>query len=129
MRSQQSEGRITLTMSHENRRRALAALLLGTIVALPGCADRSAQVRFNGEYYPAKVSRDRDAREQFQVAVRRVDRGLTGAREAGRYEAMRYCLKEFGTSDVDWVNGPDAEDGRLQISNGRLILNGECVTW
>jgi len=120
---------VIVTMSHKNRCRALAALFLGAIVVLPGCGDRAAKVRFNGEYYPAKVSRDRDAREQFQVAVRRVDRGLTGAREAGRYEAMRYCLKEFGTSDIDWVNGPDAEDGRLQVSNGRLVLNGECVTW
>jgi len=116
-------------MSHQNRRHALAVVLLGATVALSGCADRAAQVRFNGEYYPAKVSRDRDAREELQVTVRRVDRGLTGAREAGRYEAMRYCLKEFGTSDVDWVNGPDAEDGRLQVSNGRLLLSGECVTW
>jgi hypothetical protein len=98
-------------------------------MALPACGDRAAKVRFNGEYYPAKVSRDRDARKQFQVAVRQVDRGLTGAREAGRYEATRYCLKNFGTSDIAWVNGPDAEEGRLQLSNGRLLLSGSCVTW
>jgi hypothetical protein len=105
------------------------ALALGALVALPACGDRAARVQFNGEYYPAKVSRDRDARKQFDVSVRRVDRGLTGARAAGRYEATRYCLKNFGTSDIEWVNGPDAEAGRLQISNGRLLLSGECVTW
>ena len=120
-------------MNTQNRGRGLgrvfAVIAIGAMVVLPGCGDRAAKVRFNGEYYPAKVSRDRDAREQFQVAVRRADRGLTGAREAGRYEATQYCLKEFGTSNIDWVNGPDAEDGRLQVSNGRLLLNGECVTW
>ncbi|WP_306154947.1 hypothetical protein [Roseovarius sp. MMSF_3281] len=109
--------------------RILALVALAATMGLSACGDRAERVRFNGEYYPAKVSRDRDTRKQFQVSVRRVDRGLLGAREAGRYAATRYCLKEFGTSNIDWVNGPDAEDGRLSISNGRLSLSGACVTW
>ena len=107
----------------------IALTVLTAVMGLSACGDRSERVRFNGEYYPAKVSRDRDARDQFEVSVRRADRGLAGAREAGRYAATRYCLKEFGTSTIEWVNGPDAEDGRLRMSNGRLSLSGACVTW
>ena len=108
---------------------ALALIALGAILALPACTDRSGKVRFNGNYYPAKVSSEKDSREVFQVSVRQIDRGMDGALEAGRYEATRYCLKQFGTSEINWTSGPDAEGGRLPVDNGRLLLSGECVTW
>ena len=52
---------------------------------------------------------------------------LEGAREAGRYEAIRYCIDNFGSSDITWIAGPDAEDGTLTIANDRLQLRGTCT--
>ena len=52
---------------------------------------------------------------------------LDGAREAGRYEAIRYCIANFGSSDIAWTEGPDAEDGTLTIANDRLLLRGTCT--
>jgi hypothetical protein len=53
---------------------------------------------------------------------------LVGAREAGRYEATKYCINQYGTSDIAWVSGPDVEDGSLTINNDELQLRGACTS-
>jgi hypothetical protein len=108
---------------------AVLAFALGALMVLPGCASREAQVRFDGVYYPAKVNRDRENLDQFRVKVNRVSRGLEGALAAGDYEAKRYCLKTHGTSDIEWINGPESDNPRALIKGGRLAMNGKCVTW
>lgn len=109
-------------------RTALVLAVAGGLV-LAGCSNNSDRVFFNGNYYPAKAKRDKDTDKGFVVTVQRISKGLDGAREAGRYEGTRYCIKTFGTSEIDWVRGPDAEDGTLQVSGSRLVLSGKCVTW
>lgn len=112
-----------------NRSFASLALVLAGGLGVAGCANNSDRVYFNGNYYPAKAKRDKDVTQGFVVTVQRVSKGLDGAREAGRYEGTRYCIKTFGTSEIDWVRGPDAKDGTLQVSGSRLVLSGRCVTW
>ncbi|RKT30413.1 hypothetical protein BXY70_2402 [Roseovarius halotolerans] len=104
-------------------------LILTACTVLAACGDRAKRVYFNGNYYPTKATKASDDRQDFVVTVRRTDQGLTGAREAGRYEATRYCLTDFGTSEIAWTQGPDAEDGRLQLANGNLVLRGRCIIW
>ncbi len=103
-------------------------LLFGAML-LGACEDKAQRVFFAGNYYPSKASSSKDDREAFVVSVRKADQGLTGAREAGRYEGVKYCIKNFGSSEIDWVRGPDAKDGTLLIQDGKLILQGRCVTW
>lgn len=98
-------------------------------MALGACTKNKERVLFNGVYYPTKETSESDDRRSFKVSVRRAERGMLGAREAGRYGGTRYCLKNFGTSDLEWTQGPDAEDGVLEIAGGNLILRGRCILW
>jgi hypothetical protein len=104
-------------------------LLLVSAIALGACAKRSERVYFNGNYYPAKVGHVGADRKAFVVTVRGAGQGLDGAREAGRYEGTRYCIDDYGTSDIEWSQGPDAPAGQLRIENGDLILRGRCIIW
>ena len=103
-------------------------LSLAAVLALASCGERGERVTFNGMYFPAKSSKASDDRKDFVVTVRRVEQGLAEAREAGRYEATKYCVNSFGTSQIDWAQGPDA-DAALLVSNGRLTVRGRCRIW
>ena len=110
----------------------LTAALLLVLVAglgLSACTKNSERIFFNGEFYPAKAKRDKNVKQGFVVTVRRANRGIEGAREAGRYEGTRYCVQNFGTSEVDWTRGPDGEGGALAVKGSSLVLTGSCVTW
>ena len=96
------------------------------VLALSGCSNREEQVTFDGQYYRAKVGKVDGDRQQISVEVRPVSVSLDGAREAGRYEATKYCIENFGTSDIDWIVGPDDAEESLVISDDRLTLRGSC---
>jgi len=103
------------------------------MVALSGCAlnkvNEGKNVTFDGHRFNAKLAEAKDNRASFVVVVAEVSKSLSGAREAGRYEATKHCLREYGTSEVTWRLGPDAPDGQLRISDNTLTLVGECVGW
>jgi hypothetical protein len=106
----------------------LTGALLILALLLSACSERRAdRVAFDGVYFRSTASKVDKARDQFEITVSPASSSIEGAREAGRYEATRYCIDNFGTSDMAWVNGPDAEDGRLTIANDRLILRGACT--
>ena len=102
---------------------AVAILMLGA------CSDKERRVYFDGKYYPAKAKKVKGDRESFVVSVRKSGQGLDGAREAGRHAGVKYCVENFGYSEIDWTNGPDAEDGKLILANGNLVLRGQCRVW
>lgn len=106
----------------------LVALMLIAALMLSACGGKKAdRIAFDGQYFRATAKKTDKQRLNFQVTVRPVSASLEGARAAGRYEATRYCVGNFGTSDVDWVDGPDAEDGRLRVSGDSLLLVGTCA--
>ena len=84
------------------------------------------RVYFENLYFPARLSTTSDDKQSFTVSVDRIDQGLASAREAGRYEATKYCVATYGKSDVAWVAGPDAPDSELRIVEGRLQFEGRC---
>lgn len=106
----------------------LLAGSLAAILALGACAKPGARMLFEGNYYPAKAKKG-ETREDVIVTVRRIDQGLKGAREAGRHEATRYCVETVGDSTIEWLRGPDAEEGVLLTQGGNLVLQGRCVKW
>ncbi|MEM8655908.1 MAG: hypothetical protein AAGF36_14290 [Pseudomonadota bacterium] len=107
----------------------LTGLMLVAVLLLSACSvDRQAnRVAFDGVFFRASSSKVDKQRDQFEVGVSPVSASLEGAREAGRYEAIRYCIRQFGSSDIDWIAGPDAEDGTLRISGDKLLLRGTCT--
>ena len=103
-------------------------VLIACAFALSACSERREErVLFEGEYFRANASRvDRDDRTSFSVQVAGISRSFEGALEAGRYEATRYCVQQFGTSDIIWIEGPDDDAETLDIKNDRLTLRGSC---
>ncbi|WP_299042553.1 hypothetical protein [uncultured Tateyamaria sp.] len=106
----------------------LTGLMLIAVLLLSACNERQAdRVAFDGVFFRASSGKVDKQREQFEVSVSPVSASLDGAREAGRYEAIRYCIRQFGSSDIDWIAGPDAEDGTLRINGDKLLLRGTCT--
>ncbi|MEX0369480.1 MAG: hypothetical protein AB3N09_02545 [Tateyamaria sp.] len=106
-------------------------LLFGILIAvllLSACQERRAdRIAFDGVFFRSSASKVDKQREKFEISVTPVSESLEGAREAGRYEATRYCIRQFGSSDIEWAEGPDAEDGTLRISGDKLLLTGTCT--
>jgi hypothetical protein len=102
-------------------------LVLASVLALTACAQNKNNPKFDGHTFRAKLSKVEKQRDQFSVVVSPASSSLEGVREAGRYEATKYCIAQFGTSDIVWVNGPDAEDNQLIISDDKLQLRGACA--
>jgi hypothetical protein len=101
------------------------AILAVTLVA--GCTDPEDLIAFDGPYFKSKLSKVDKQRDQFVVEVSPASASLDGAREAGRYEATKYCIAQYGTSSIAWEYGPDAEDGTLRVENDKLQFRGACA--
>jgi hypothetical protein len=100
---------------------------LFAILTLTACGQNEKRPTFDGQDFRAKLSKVDKQRDQFSVTVSPVSNSLAGAREAGRFEATKYCIAQFGTSDIAWLSGPDSEDGELTITNDKLEFRGTCT--
>jgi hypothetical protein len=117
--------------------RLTTILLLTAALSVSACGNRSGgggkgyfgnatKVTFEGNYYRADLKRLKDDRASFTVTVREVSQGLSGAKEAGRFEATKYCISQYGNSAVNWQVGPDTADGQLTITDNTLTFAGTC---
>lgn len=111
-------------------------LALGAVLALAGCGvvsnvtgalTGSDRQTFDGQYFRAGVSFERADPAPFVVRVQQATGALTGAREAGRYEATKHCITYFGNSDAIWTVGPDSPDSALVFEGSTLVLTGRCA--
>ena len=103
-------------------------LILCACLILLGCSNPLSFEENRGPlgatHFPYKLVRNKADDRSFDLTVRRASRSLSGAREAGRYEATRFCIKVFGTSDIKWFLGPDDED--ISLTGRVLKLSGQC---
>ncbi|MDQ7072104.1 MAG: hypothetical protein Q9M48_15475 [Rhodobacterales bacterium] len=110
----------------------ISIILLSAALVLSACANAKVNsgrnVEFDGVKFRAKISKGEE-REDFAVLVRGPSKSLVGAREAGRYEGTKYCIKNFGTSEILWANGPDDADEALVIVDDTLAFQGRCKGW
>lgn len=105
---------------------ALMALSLMT-----GCGlitPSSDRILFDGKSFRAKAkSVDKKATPtEFTVTVKDASASLDGAREAGRYEGIKFCIANFGSSRIEWKVGPDTEPQNLRLSDNDLTFAGTC---
>jgi hypothetical protein len=109
----------------------MRGLILMTVSALmlAACSERSERVLFDGMYFPAKAKKASDDRMEFEVSVRRAAQGLEAAQAAGRHEGTRYCIENFGTSEIAWSGEAEGEGAAMQMSNDTLSMKGRCVIW
>ena len=105
--------------------RSLMSILL-TLGAF-SCGDRylDNQVAFEGIKFRAHLNQVKGDDFAFNVSVKNAEKNLKGAREAGRYEAIKFCIEQLSTSDIEWINGPDSDP--LPHQDGNLKLSGKCV--
>ncbi len=105
-------------------RPVLALALIGALAACSGGAPKS--YPFDGVHFNAKARavNKKVTRSIFTVQVAQASRSFKGAREAGRYEATRYCIENYGTSDITWEIGPDSPG--LVLADDTLTLKGKC---
>jgi len=106
-------------------------VMLGLCMALGACVKTTDRILFNGVFYKAKSkAADKNDRQNFVVTVPRVDRGFDGAVQAGAYEARRYCIENFGTSEIIWAQGPDGATQRsIPVEGNKITFTGRCHTW
>lgn len=102
-------------------------LALAAGLALAGCAKKSDRILFDGVHYKTKAKSASDDRMDFVVTVPGVDRGLPGAQKAGQHEAVRYCISNFGASDIVWQGG--GETAAPEVAGTTMTLRGRCALW
>ncbi len=103
-------------------------LLTCAALALTACNKRKDAVLFEGLYFPAKTQRvSKEARDHFTVSVKDANQNLNAAREAGRYEGIKYCINEYGTSKIDWAVGPETET--IIPVDSEIQFQGVCNPW
>ncbi|MFT7596184.1 MAG: hypothetical protein ACI8R4_003519 [Paracoccaceae bacterium] len=111
------------------RRAGLAFAGVAVIAIAAGCNKREDKLfPFDGHYYKVKSSTvDKKATlADFNVTIWQVSQSLDGAREAGGYEGIRYCIKNFGSSTINWTVGPETEPQNLRIVDDTLTFAGRC---
>lgn len=113
------------------RRVVPTTVLCLAVLVTASCATRNDdRVLFDGNFYKAKTKAvSKDDRKIFETVVRRPDQGINGALAAGEHDAKGYCLKNFGTSEIEWTRGPFDPQAALYAQSGSLFLNGSCFLW
>ncbi|MGB7242158.1 MAG: hypothetical protein WBC93_08745 [Sulfitobacter sp.] len=102
-----------------------AILLVAILAALGGC-NRKDRLSFDGQYYRTKISKVDGQRHVFAVTSSPVSASLKGALEAARYKATEFCVNDYGSSEIEWVIGPDQDEGTYVVTNDALTLQGAC---
>lgn len=115
-------------------RRVLVLILMASILASCGAVQKlrpKKGLTFDGQKFRARAQQVGDAREEFEVTVRQAGRSPKGAQQAALYEATRYCIENFGRSEIDWRPGQEpAEDAAAaRVAGDRITLRGRCKGW
>lgn len=112
--------------------RRTRGIVLGLTCALTTVAacgeENSRRVLFGGYYFPSKAAAvdKKVTRADFTVTVNKATQSVEDAREAGRYAGTRYCIENYGTSQIDWRVGPDADPAQLRVVDDKLSFSGVC---
>lgn len=99
-------------------------ILAAALVA--GCSDSKNRFAFDGKYFRTKVAKVNKQRDVFTVTVKDVSQSFEGARAAALHAANGYCVGAYGSSDIDWVVGPDTPADQLRILDNTLTYQGTC---
>ena len=105
--------------------RALITILLTLGLFSCGESYLDNQVAFEGIKFKTDLNPAKGNDFAFNVSVKNAEQNLKGAREAGRYEATKFCIERLSTSDIEWIKGPDSDP--LPLQDGNLKLSGKCV--
>ena len=95
--------------------RGVVLTVLGVSV-LAGCNRVDDSILFDGQAFRGQAKFvERADRRDFTATVSPVSASVEGAREAGRYEGIKYCIAEYGTSVIEWA-----------IDRDTVTFSGSC---
>ena len=95
----------------------------------PGGGIRGNASEVSGIRFRSRASVLSEDKRSFAVTTRGAGRDMAAAQEAGRIEAVGYCLRTFGGSDIEWAVGPSDTPEALPLGDdGALVLTGRCLT-
>lgn len=122
-------------MTYVSRRKtgaklALAGLCAGALVLAAGCEKREDRlIPFDGVRFKAKAAAvdKKVTLADFTSTVWGVSQTLEGARAAAGYEGTKYCIAQYGTSNIEWSVGPDTAPEHLTIIDDTLTFSGRCA--
>ncbi|MFW2586871.1 hypothetical protein [Sagittula sp. SSi028] len=87
---------------------------------------RTQTATFDGQSFRASAKGDKTDRTMFVATAHNPAKSLDGAVQAASYQAVKYCITTYGTSDIDWTVGPDTPPAQLPVSDQVLRLSGQC---
>lgn len=97
------------------------------LAGLSGCSDPADAVLFDGMAFKHSIKIDKEDRRRFVATSAPVSQSLDGAREAARFEGTAYCVRKYGSSEIEWSASPDAETKSLSIVEDQLSVQGRCA--
>lgn len=102
-------------------------ILCGLAVLVSACEDKNkTRVPFDGFFFKTKSAKVGDDLAIFTSTVSGVSSSFDGARQAAEHEGTKYCITNFGTSDIEWAIGPDTNPARLTVVDDALTYQGKC---
>ena len=101
---------------------------LVAVLALTACTNDDDRIAFDGHFFRTKVKKVDRQLDVFTVNIRDVSQSLDGAREAGEFAGIEYCVGLFGSSEIEWEVGPDTPAEELVIQDNTLVFKGKCPT-
>ncbi|SCZ63607.1 hypothetical protein SAMN04488118_10592 [Epibacterium ulvae] len=110
------------------RTTALIATLAVTLVAACDKLNEGKRTRYDGVPFAVKTKAldKKRNRALFEVTVRDANRSLKGARLAAIHEGTRYCIENYGNSDINWQDDPQEEEAALRLSGSSALFQGTC---
>ncbi|MBA86394.1 hypothetical protein ACSSNL_09610 [Thalassobius sp. S69A] len=108
----------------------MRVLVLSVVCAglLAGCGNTSNKQRiaFDGYYFKTSIQHLKDDPRMFDVTVHDAAQSREGAEDAGRYEATRHCVVNYGNSKLEWLVVRETDDRDVVLDDDTLLLRGRC---
>lgn len=98
------------------------------LTVLAGCGNTSNKQRvlFDGYAFKSSIKDVKEDPQMFDVTVKGANQSRTAAEDAGRYEATRYCVVNYGNSKLEWLVVQETSDGEVKVEQDTLLLRGRC---
>ena len=98
------------------------------LAVLAGCGKTSNKEKllFDGYTFKTSIKDVKEDPQMFDVTVKGANQSRTAAEDAGRYEATRYCVVNYGNSKLEWLVVKETSDGEVKVEQDTLLLRGRC---
>lgn len=107
---------------------ASLTIFAASLVLLAGCDREKDRHLFDGVAFKTKSKAvDRKVTlADFYVEVYKAPLSMDGARQAAQFEGISYCIANYGTSQIKWVQDPLDSEVALPLDGDTAVVNGRC---